>query len=257
MALFIRSLNSLSLLKGAFFPILITWVLQIGGVHTVRADETRHPLQPWIPQESHPTPRDLRTISALLEALEIRASPDLAREGRVFSLADTIPEEPWIYWAGCHLWVPGESPRVDENLYRFLSQGGVVWIELCLDIPVFAQEYWRSSFREWRKRKGIVEDLKPVTSEHVLFRTYYLLSEWLDLTGSSGIYALEIRGRDRLFFIPNLLRGLTSLPAPGRQREVEVLLRQALNLMMYTVTLDYKTDSIHLPYILERRRRHR
>lgn len=221
------------------------------------ADPIRHPLVPWIPRESQPTAGELSTLATLLRVFEYRASPEFAQEGKLFSLAETLPEDPWLYWAGCHLWIPGEQPAVDRHFYQFLLQGGIAWIELCVDQggPLFP-EFWGKRFQEWQALHGIAESLRPITSDHVLYRTFYLLSTWEDPYGGGSVYALEIRGRDRLFFLPNLLRSLTA-----RNREggggAEPLVRQALNLMMYTVTLDYKTDAIHLPFILERRRRHR
>jgi hypothetical protein len=236
-----------------FLLVMGSW----GYGSEIASAEVRHPLAPWIPAESQPTPLRLKAISQLLRAFELRSSPEFADEGKLFSLAETLPEDPWIYWAGCHLWVPGESPRVDGQMARFLIRGGIVWIELCQDHPLPLSPHWQEAYQRWQKTIGAVGDLRPVTAEHVIFRSYYLLTRWQDPFGSGELLTAEVRGRDRLFLIPNLLREFTEgngSPSPQRS---EPLLRQALNLMMYTVTLDYKTDSIHLPYILERRRRHR
>jgi hypothetical protein len=229
-----------------FLLVMGSW----GYGSEIASAEVRHPLVPWIPEESQPTPTRLRMVSQLLRTFELRSSPEFAEEGKLFSLAETLPEDPWIYWAGCHLWFPGESPRIDGQLARFLKRGGIVWMEFCEEGSPLRSPSWTEAYQRWRKTHGAIGELMPITSEHVVLKSYYLLNRW-------DLLVAEVRGRDRLLLIPNLLGRLLEEGGKFYTPRTETLLRQALNLMMYTVTLDYKLDAIHLPYILERRKRHR
>ena len=40
---------------------------------------------------------------------------------------------------------------------------------------------------------------------------------------------------------------------PGGERQRELAFRLGINLAMYALCLDYKTDQVHVPFILRRR----
>ena len=41
---------------------------------------------------------------------------------------------------------------------------------------------------------------------------------------------------------------------PGGERQRELAFRLGVNLVMYALCLDYKTDQVHVPFIMKRRR---
>ena len=41
---------------------------------------------------------------------------------------------------------------------------------------------------------------------------------------------------------------------PGGERQRELAFRMGVNLVMYSLCLDYKTDQVHVPFIMRRRR---
>ncbi|MBN8554568.1 MAG: DUF4159 domain-containing protein [Deltaproteobacteria bacterium] len=106
---------------------------------------------------------------------------------------------------------------------------------------------------------------KPVSKEDVLFRTFYLLSE---VSGrklaSPYLEGVELDKRWVAIFSFNDILGANLKTAKGdfaysvspygiSQRVLAK--RLLLNILMYSVALDYKDDAIHLPHILKRRSR--
>ncbi len=105
--------------------------------------------------------------------------------------------------------------------------------------------------------------LSPISKEDVVFRAFYLMTE---VSGrklaSPHLEGLSFDRRWAVVFSFNDLLGALLRSANGdyafsvtpygiSQRTLAK--RLFLNLMMYSVTLDYKDDAIHLPHILKRR----
>jgi hypothetical protein len=111
--------------------------------------------------------------------------------------------------------------------------------------------------------------LKPVGSEHVLTKAFYLLQEfpgryeggrlWVEDTGASGA--------DRGDGVAGVLVGYNDYAGawavdqagrpvfavtPGGERQREMAYRFGVNLVMYALTGNYKADQVHVPAILER-----
>jgi hypothetical protein len=107
--------------------------------------------------------------------------------------------------------------------------------------------------------------MTAISKEDVLFRTFYLLSEVSGRKLSSPY--LEGIALDRrwvvVFSFNDILganlksaRGDYALSvSPYGMSQRNLAKRLWLNLLMYSVTLDYKDDAIHLPHILRKRAR--
>ncbi|MBT3370856.1 MAG: DUF4159 domain-containing protein [Rhodospirillaceae bacterium] len=106
----------------------------------------------------------------------------------------------------------------------------------------------------------------PVPQGHVLTRSFYLLQDfpgryvgapvWVERRSgglNDGVSALIIGGNDwaAAWAMDERHRPLV-LPTPGGARQREMAYRFGVNLVMYALTGNYKSDQVHIPTILER-----
>ena len=106
----------------------------------------------------------------------------------------------------------------------------------------------------------------PVPEDHALTRSFYLLQDfpgrwtgrrvWIDrpVAGvNDGVAAVVIGAHDwaGAWAVDDL--GAPLLPVmPGGERQREMARRFGVNLVMYALTGNYKTDQVHVPALLER-----
>ncbi len=112
-------------------------------------------------------------------------------------------------------------------------------------------------------------DLPPlvrVPPDHVLGRSFYLLQDfpgrftgqplWVDQASPSindGVSSLVIGANDWAAAWAEDERGRTLFPVvPGGELQREMARRFGVNLVMYALTGNYKTDQVHIPALLER-----
>jgi hypothetical protein len=123
----------------------------------------------------------------------------------------------------------------------------------------------RSALRELARALDL-PPLVPLGEDHVLQRSYYLLSElpgrrsggpvWVEPTGENvndGVSSVVAGSSDwaGAWAVDQAHRPL--FPAvPGGERQREHAYRFGINLVMYVLTGNYKADQVHLPTILER-----
>jgi hypothetical protein len=149
-----------------------------------------------------------------------------------------------------------------EKIRDYCERGGLLFF----DDPLATSEsaFYKSVRRELNEIFPL-RPLKQISKEDVIFRTFYLLSE---VSGrklaSPYIEGIELDKRWVALFSFNDLLGANLRTARGdyafsvtpygiSQRVLAK--RLLLNILMYSVTLDYKDDAIHLPHILKRRSR--
>lgn len=116
--------------------------------------------------------------------------------------------------------------------------------------------------------------LQPLTQDHVLSRTFYLLHEypgrwasgrvWIEgkqttedgsteTTASDGVSPIIVGGADWASAWAEDANGRPlAAVVPGGERQREIAMRFGINLVMYTLTGNYKADLVHVPHILER-----
>lgn len=119
-------------------------------------------------------------------------------------------------------------------------------------------------------------ELEPVPSDHVLGRTFYLLRDfpgrfdgrlWVEATPpvdpdrpadrparpGDGVSPLIVTGNDLAGAWAVTDGGVDLLPmASADPRGREMALRVGVNIVMYTLTGNYKADQVHVPALLER-----
>jgi hypothetical protein len=149
-----------------------------------------------------------------------------------------------------------------ERLRYYLERGGL----LIFDDPLAERNTrFRRSVGEELAQIFPGRDLERLDREHVIYRSFYLLKE---VSGrrlaQPYLEGIQLDGRWVVIFSSNDLLGatlrsnlgdyaLSVSPYGPVQRSLSQ--RLLINMLMYSVTGDYKDDAIHLPHILQRRAR--
>lgn len=194
---------------------------------------------------------------------------------------DELAFFPLIYWPV----LPGAAKPAQDAINRidaYMKQGGTVLFDTrdAIEAPPGAngasQTPGMLALRNILSSLDIPE-LEPVPREHVLTKTFYLLR---DFPGrfSSGQTWVETLPRDEddeaasrparggdgvspIIITSNDLAGAWALRAdgqpmlpltPGEPRQREFAFRAGVNIVMYTLTGNYKADQVHAPALIER-----
>jgi len=182
---------------------------------------------------------------------------------------DEIIFYPLIYWPVTQ----DQAPLSDAALHkldRYLKAGGLVLFDTRDQAPQDRIE--RVFDRPGGSRLAAVlrgldlPPLIPVPQDHALTRTFYLLDEfpgrwaggevWVERQedgSNDGVSSVVIGGNDwaGAWALDDRFAPLFPV-VPGGERQREMAFRFGVNLVMYALTGNYKTDQVHLPIILER-----
>ncbi|WP_298254042.1 DUF4159 domain-containing protein [Bradyrhizobium sp.] len=194
---------------------------------------------------------------------------------------DELAFFPLIYWPV----VPGapKPPQAAiDKIDAYMKQGGTVLFDTRDAIEAPAGQNGASQTPGMQTLREIlssldVPELEPVPREHVLTKTFYLLRDFPGRfdTGQTWVEALPrnededtasrpARGGDGvspIIITSNDLAGAWAirpdgqpmLPmTPGEPRQREFAFRAGVNIVMYTLTGNYKADQVHAPALIER-----
>ena len=195
---------------------------------------------------------------------------------------DELAFYPLIYWPI----VPGSPRPSDETLKRvdaYMKQGGTVLFDTrdaVLAPPGSGSETRGPGMTELRKILSSLDlpELEPVPRDHVLTKTFYLLRDfpgrfnsgqlWVEALpsandedessrrparGGDGVSSIIISSNDFAGAWAIQPDGQPSLPmVEGEPRQRELAFRAGVNIVMYTLTGNYKADQVHVPALLER-----
>jgi hypothetical protein len=194
---------------------------------------------------------------------------------------DELAFYPLIYWPI----VPGASRPSDQTLKRidsYMKQGGTVLFDTrdAVAAPPGAGGDTRSpGMLELRKILSSLDipELEPVPRDHVLTKTFYLLRDfpgrfnsgqlWVEALpavsedtasarparGGDGVSSIIITSNDLAGAWAMQSDGQPMLPMlEGEPRQRELAFRAGVNIVMYTLTGNYKADQVHVPALLER-----
>ncbi|ETR76856.1 LytTR family transcriptional regulator [Afipia sp. P52-10] len=195
---------------------------------------------------------------------------------------DELSFYPLIYWP-----VIAGTPRLPQEalnkLDAYMKQGGTVLFDTRDAIEAPATPNGESETPGMLTLRNIlssldVPELEPVPREHVLTKTFYLLRDFPGrfTTGQTWVEALPreneddesaqrpARGGDGvspIIITSNDLAGAWALRpdgqpmlplSPGEPRQREFAFRAGVNIVMYTLTGNYKADQVHVPALIER-----
>jgi hypothetical protein len=176
--------------------------------------------------------------------------------------SDKLHETPLLYLSGDREFsLP--PPAQIETLRRFLTFGGFLLIDS-------AEGSTDGAFD--RSVRALIDALYPrpaaglelVPADHVIYKSFYLLDRPLGRLALSPVMEGVTRGgRLVVAYVQNDLGGAWArdnlgnyeLPCvPGGERQRTMSFRMGVNIVMYALCLDYKTDQVHVPFIMRRRR---
>ena len=192
---------------------------------------------------------DKRTsIDVRLEPVEVRLSqPELFRY-------------PLLYLAGERA-LPAFAEEDVVKLRRHLQAGGMLLVDSAEARPGGPFD---RSVRALAARLFPKEPLDKLPDDHVLYKSFYLLHNPAGRVMTLPyMEAVTHDGRAALLYCQNDLGGAWARDEfgqwehevfPGGEVQREMSFRMAINLAMYATCLDYKTDQVHVPFILRRRK---
>lgn len=208
----------------------------------------------------NPRPSALRRMSWEIEK---RTSIDVALDASPVALdSPVLHETPFLYLAGDREFeVPGQAQV--EALRRFLTFGGFLLVDSAEGSTDGAFDH---SVR--RLLEAVFPPPAPglelVPSDHVVYRSFYLLDRPLGRLAITPVMEGILRdGRLMVAYVQNDLGGAFARDnfgnyeyqcVPGGERQRELAFRMVVNLVMYALCLDYKSDQVHVPFIMRRRR---
>ena len=200
---------------------------------------------------------------------------------------DELAFFPLIYWAV----VPGAakpSPAALSRIDAYMKQGGTVLFDTrdaVLAPPSGGtQAPGMLALREILSSLDVPE-LEPVSRDHVLTKTFYLLRDfpgrfnsgqlWVEALpaenedeerkqgegedakrparGGDGVSSIIITSNDLAGAWATRTDGQPMLPlVPGEPRQREFAFRAGVNIVIYTLTGNYKADQVHIKALLDR-----
>jgi Domain of unknown function (DUF4159)/Aerotolerance regulator N-terminal len=195
---------------------------------------------------------------------------------------DELAFYPLIYWPI----VPGSARPSDAALKRidtYMKDGGTVLFDTrdaVIAPPGPSGETKSPGMLELRQILSSLDipELEPVPRDHVLTKTFYLLRDfpgrfnsgqlWVEALPSSdtddevsgrparggdGVSSIIITSNDFAGAWATRSDGQPMLPmVDGQPRQRELAFRAGVNIVMYTLTGNYKADQVHVPALLER-----
>jgi len=208
------------------------------------------------------TPRP-SALKRLAWELDKRTSIDVELEpAKVTPTSDNLHDTPFLYLAGeRELEMP--STAGIEALRRFLTFGGFLLIDSAEGSTDGAFD---GSVRKLMTAIFPTPDkgLELVASDHVAYKSFYLLDKPVGrLAIAPGMEAIVRDNRLVAVYVANDLGGAWArddfgnydFPCePGGEKQRELAFRFGVNLVMYALCLDYKSDQVHVPFIMKRRR---
>lgn len=194
---------------------------------------------------------------------------------------DELAFFPLIYWPV----VPGAPKPPQDAINRidaYMKQGGTVVFDTRDAVEAPPGENGASQTPGMQTLREIlssldVPELEPVPREHVLTKTFYLLRDfpgrfnsgqtWVETLpredddeaaqrparGGDGVSPIIITSNDLAGAWAIRPDGQPMLPlTPGEPRQREFAFRAGVNIVMYTLTGNYKADQVHAPALIER-----
>ena len=220
-------------------------------------------------------------MSGLTLFLAQRTALEAGEPVAVDPAKDELAFFPLIYWPV----ISGSAkPSQDaiNKLDAYMKQGGTVLFDTRDAIEAPAGPGGESQTPGMLTLRDIlssldIPELEPVTREHVLTKTFYLLRDfpgrfssgqtWVEtlprnededsaerpVRGGDGVSPIIITSNDFAGAWAMRPDGQPMLPlTPGEPRQREFAFRAGVNIVMYTLTGNYKADQVHAPALIER-----
>ena len=214
-------------------------------------------------------------LTGLGYALRARTSYEPMEPVGVDLARDDLSYFPLLYWP----MDPREknlSPAVLTKVTDYMRQGGTILFDT-RDLTLGAVRGAGSPGEQTLRRltQGLdMPRLEPVPGDHVLTKAFYILRDfpgrwqggqvWVEALppskpgdaparGGDGVSPVIVGGNDwAAAWAVDRTGRFVSEVVPGGEMQRELAFRFGINLVMYALTGNYKTDQVHAPALLER-----
>jgi hypothetical protein len=207
-------------------------------------------------------------LYGLTQTLLRRTSVDVGDPVMVDVEADELSFYPFLYWpvtAGQRT----PTPQAIEKLNKYLAVGGMIFFDTADQnlIGMSGGDLGPGAQRLMELTPGLdVPRLMPIPPDHVLTKSFYLLRDfpgrwiggtiWVEVPRgrvNDGVSGVLVGSNDYAGAWAMDEMGQPLFPVtPGGERQREMAYRFGVNIVMYALTGNYKSDQVHVPAILER-----
>jgi hypothetical protein len=203
-------------------------------------------------------------LRRLLWEIEKRTSIEVQPEAVLVHLGDDVElhRHPLLYWSGDGAFtLPSEDDLF--RLRRHLTMGGMLILD---SAEGRAGGGFDQSVHALVAKLFPSQPLTRLSEDHVLYRSFYLLRVPAGrVIAQPYLEAILIggpSGRAAIVYSQNDLGGAWARDrfgqwlhevVPGGEAQREQAFRLGVNLVMYALCLDYKSDQVHVPFIMRRR----
>lgn len=214
-------------------------------------------------------------LSGLSQFLASRTSLEPAYPRGLNPETDELAFYPLIYWP---IDPESELPNLETmaRIDAFMKQGGSVLFDTRDQLSGSGTSGFGASPASTKLRNMLasldVPPLEPVPPDHVLTKSFFLLSVfpgrylesplWVEARNqdgttesraADGVSSILITANDFAAAWAVSVDGRPLLPTvPNNPRQRELAFRTGANIAMYILTGNYKADQVHLPALLER-----
>jgi hypothetical protein len=205
----------------------------------------------------------------LTSTLNRRTAVETAEPLAVNIERDDLIFFPLLYWPVTAEQQQPSAPAA-ERINRYLETGGTILFDTRDAGEATPGAFGSAAGSQARLRqlvRGVkIPPLVPMPPDHVLTKSFYLLHEfpgrwnsgqvWIEPVEdrvNDGVASVIVGGNDWAGAWAVDGQGRPAFPCvPGGEPQREMAMRFGVNLVMYVLTGNYKTDQVHVPAILER-----
>ena len=162
------------------------------------------------------------------------------------------------------------SPQAIERINRYIETGGTILFDTRDSVNSTPGPFGSTAQSAERLKtltSGVkIPPLAPIPPDHVLTKSFYLLHEfpgrwnngqvWVEPAEdrvNDGVSSVIVGGNDWAGAWAVDGDGHSEFAVvPGGEQQREMAMRFGINLVMYVLTGNYKSDQVHVPAILER-----
>ena len=205
----------------------------------------------WDPNPSY--------VEPFIDELELRTSIDGRMERKTTTLSDpNLFYYPFLMMSGRYEFEPF-SPQEREVLRRFLGSGGFLFAEDTMGAKGFGFD---QAFRREMKLVLPHQELKRLPADHSVYQSFYMIQT---IGGRVKVNAylegITIDGWTPVLYSQNDLAGAWAKDrygkwvnecVPGGETQRSSAFKLGINIVVYSLTSDYKKDVIHHPFIKRR-----
>jgi Domain of unknown function (DUF4159)/Aerotolerance regulator N-terminal len=211
----------------------------------------------------------LSGLKGLGQILAERTSAVLGEPAAINIETDDLVFYPLLYWPVTE---KDQSPSEGtlQRLDSYMKNGGTVFFDLRDNGGDFSTNSGTGEALKRILSKLDIPPLEPVPEGHVLTRSFYILNNfpgryeggplWVETqssdaatNSSDGVSGVIIGSNDYAAAWAQDDNGQPlNAMIPGSDRQREMAFRVGVNVVMYALTGNYKTDQVHIPALLER-----